>query len=78
MPNTIKTSADKIVEKHHSQSIKTDSKDSIVHAILEVEACIAEMVLLGDKVGDIHIGFYGEDRIKELELLKQELKSRIV
>ena len=92
MSNSDKTSADKIVEKyfdeicHHSEKGKL-CRDlqtvwaepmAIKLAILEVEACIAEMVLLGDKVGGIHIGYYDEDRIKELELIKSELKSRIV
>jgi hypothetical protein len=91
MPNPISTSADQIVEKYRILSDATvigeygsnfkleyQTLNATRCAILEVEACIAEMVLLGDKVGDIHIGFYGEDRIKELELIKAELKSRIV
>ena len=89
MPNPIKTSADKIVEKyfdeicHHSEKGKL-CRDlqtvwaepmAIKLAILEVEACIELLELVSDECLE---GKNADNSKAHFNLILTELKSRIV
>lgn len=85
MPNTIKTSADQIVEKYRpyvsEYNERTDTETGLDNAtrcaILEVEACI-DTLRRFSIYWDLLLGSWHMDEMDKLELLKQELKSRIV